>query len=244
MKTSERHQLKTNEFAKAVMRAQALFLARQRQVVGIVVAVLVVLVAVAGYAVWRTQAAARADALLAEAMVLGESPLASAATPGEAPAATSFSSETARAEAVLERLTAVAEQYPSTPAGLVARYQAGSRLVQLGRVAEARAAFEDVAARAGSSIYGRMARLGLAEVQVLDGQHDAAIQVFRELAAQQDGDLPVDGLLMQLGRTYLAAGKPTEALQSFQRVLDEFPQSVYAAEARREAEAAKVALGG
>lgn len=242
MKTSERHQLKTNEFAKAVMRARELFLARQRQVTGVVIAVLVVLVGLAGFTMWRGQAAARADALLAEAMALAEAPLTPpTGTPGET--TVWFANETARAEAVLERLTAVTAAYPSTASGIAARYQSGSRLLQLGRPAEARAAFEDVVARAGTSLYGRMARLGLAEAHVLEGQFDAAIQIFRDLAAQQDGELPVDGLLMQLGRTYLAAGKPAEALQSFQRVLDEHPQSIYAGEARREAEAARVASG-
>jgi len=242
MKTSERHQLKTNEFAKAVLRARELYLARQRQVTGVIIAVLVALVALGAYTVWRGQAAARADGLMAEAMALAEAPL----TPPTGVSGESgvwFANETARAEAVLERLTAVAAAYPATTSGLAARYQAGSRLLELGRPAEARVAFEDVAARAGTSLYGRMARLGLAEAHVLEGQFDAAIQIFRDLAAQRDGELPVDGLLMQLGRTYLAAGKPVEALQSFQRVLDEHPQSVYAGEARREAEAARVAGG-
>lgn len=242
MKTSERHQLKTNEFAKAVLRARELFLARQRQVTGVVIAVLFAIIAFGAYTVWRAQVAARADGLMAEAMALAEAPLT---PPTGAPGESSvwFANETARAEAVLERLTAVTAAYPSTASGIAARYQAGSRLLQLGRPAEARAAFEDVMARAGASLHGRMARLGLAEAHVLDGQFEAAIEIFRDMAAQKDGELPVDGLLMQLGRTYLAAGKPAEALQSFQRVLDEHPQSIYASEARREAEAARVASG-
>jgi outer membrane protein assembly factor BamD (BamD/ComL family) len=39
---------------------------------------------------------------------------------------------------------------------------------------------------------------------------------------------------MQLGRTYLAAGRTVEAAQIFKRVTQEFPNSPYVAEARRQ----------
>jgi outer membrane protein assembly factor BamD (BamD/ComL family) len=42
---------------------------------------------------------------------------------------------------------------------------------------------------------------------------------------------------MQLGRAYALAGRKAEALQTFSRIVDEFPQSLYAADARREADA-------
>ena len=44
---------------------------------------------------------------------------------------------------------------------------------------------------------------------------------------------------MQLGRAYLKAGKRTEAAHAFSRVVDEFPTSTYAADARRAMEEAK-----
>ena len=46
--------------------------------------------------------------------------------------------------------------------------------------------------------------------------------------------MPVDGVLMRLGRLYLDAGKTADAQQTFNRIADEFPNSPYAAEARRE----------
>jgi outer membrane protein assembly factor BamD (BamD/ComL family) len=51
--------------------------------------------------------------------------------------------------------------------------------------------------------------------------------------------LPVDGVLMQLGQAYQRAGKGEDAARAFNRVVEEFPDSVYVAEARRELEAAK-----
>ena len=39
---------------------------------------------------------------------------------------------------------------------------------------------------------------------------------------------------MALGRTYVKAGRKDEAARAFSRIVDEFPQSAYAADARRE----------
>jgi TolA-binding protein len=79
-----------------------------------------------------------------------------------------------------------------------------------------------------------MARLGLAEAQARGGQYDKAIETYRTLADNKDGTLPLDGILMQLGRAYLDAGKRTEAQQTFNRVVEEFPESPFSGDARRE----------
>jgi outer membrane protein assembly factor BamD (BamD/ComL family) len=44
---------------------------------------------------------------------------------------------------------------------------------------------------------------------------------------------------MQLGRTYLDAGKPSEAQQVFSRVVEEFPNSPFSGDARRELDTLK-----
>ena len=61
-------------------------------------------------------------------------------------------------------------------------------------------------------------------------------------STRKDTDLPADGVLMQLGRAYRMAGKKAEALQTFTRVTEEFPQSIYVGEARREADALKASM--
>ena len=51
--------------------------------------------------------------------------------------------------------------------------------------------------------------------------------------------MPMDGMLMQLGRAYALAGRKEEAVRAFTRVTDEFPKSLYSSDARREMEDAK-----
>jgi len=79
-----------------------------------------------------------------------------------------------------------------------------------------------------------MSRLGLAEAQSQTGQYDQAINAFKDLAQRKDGAVPVDGVLMRLGRTYLDAGKTKDAEQTFNRLVDEFPNSPFSGDARRE----------
>ena len=83
-----------------------------------------------------------------------------------------------------------------------ARYALARIAERAGRGRDAARAYQQVIDRAAGGIYGQMARLGLAEAQARAGQYDQAINVFKELAQRKDGPLPIDGILIQLGRTY------------------------------------------
>jgi TolA-binding protein len=84
-----------------------------------------------------------------------------------------------------------------------------------------------------------MARLGRAEAEALDGKYDQAINAFKELAQRKDGPLPIDGILMQLGKTYLDAGKRADAQQTFTRLVEEYPESPFTGDARKELDTLK-----
>jgi len=79
-----------------------------------------------------------------------------------------------------------------------------------------------------------MARLGKVNALAQAKRFDEAIKTYTDLSNNKDGTVPPDAMLMQLGRTYLMAGKPQEARTTFRRLLDEYPASPFAAEAKRE----------
>jgi len=244
MKTAERHHLKTNEFAQRVADATQFWNTHRSTVTAAVVLVIAAIAAAGGYAAYRQQRAAQAGAALADAEAVAAAPVAPAGTPGAAaPPAGTYATTEARDQAAADKFLAVATTYGAAPEAIAARYRAASLFAQLGRRADAEREFKAVIDKDGG-LYGRMARLALAELQAQAGQYDAAIQAFRDALARTDSDLPADGLLMQLGRTYLLAGKKTEALQTFTRVIDEHPQSLYAGEARREVDALKTGVAG
>jgi len=148
-------------------------------------------------------------------------------------------SERARLEAALTSFTKVAEAYPSSIAGLTARFEAAATFAALGRSKDAISQYQQVIDRAGKGLLAETARMGLASAQVQAGQFDQAITAFKQMASAKDGPLPTDGVLMELAKAHAAAGQRAEALKVYQRIVDEFPQSIYAANARREVSLAK-----
>lgn len=239
MKRNERHHLKENELVQLASRTRDVIDARQREIGAVAIAVILVGVAAIGYYAWRSRVEGRAGSMLADAVILSEARVGPPPAPGTPATGPSFPTEREKYEATAAKFKAVADEYPSSDAGVFARYREGSTQMALGNTKEAAAAYQQVIDRAGSGLYGQMARLGLAEVQAREGQYDSAISTYKGLADNKDGPLPVDGILMQLGRTYLEAGKATEAQQTFNRVVEEFPESPFSGDARKELESLK-----
>ena len=137
-----------------------------------------------------------------------------------------------------EAFRQVAESFPGTDAATVATYQLGSELLLAKRPAEAQQAFHTVAT-SGSAFYASLARLGEAEALMAQNKQDEALKIYTDLAADRNGTLPTDGLLMELARAAQKAGKPQDARAAFKRVVDEFPDSGYAADAKAQLAALK-----
>jgi predicted negative regulator of RcsB-dependent stress response len=241
MNKAEREQLKHNEAADAIVAASSLMSRHGRTIALGAVAVLLLVGSVFGYRAFKARTEERAQAQLAAAVEILNAPVATAPAPGAAPtpaAAGTYATEAARADAALTQLLSTADAYGRTDAGIRARYYAASLYAETNRPQDAAAAYEKVRDQAGAStLLGRMASLGLASMQVRQKQFDPAIKLLQDLSQRRDGPLPVDAVLVQLAEAYQQAGRAAEASQTLQRVIDEFPQSPYAADARQRVEA-------
>lgn len=235
MKAQERHHLKENEFVATTAKVvETVRENRDRFMIGAIAAFAILAIG-GGYWYWHSHTNDEAGGLLGIGMSIAQAPIVPPPTvPGATQAAGTYPTEQARQQAALQAFQQVVAQYPSTQAGLTAKYQMGVALLTLGRMPEAEQAFAAVADQAGPSIYGAMARLAKAQAQASQAKYDDAIKALTDLAAQRDGVLPVDGVLMQLAETCLKAGKTQEARAAFKRVVDEFPDSGYVAAARQQ----------
>ncbi|HEY8173988.1 MAG TPA: tetratricopeptide repeat protein [Dehalococcoidia bacterium] len=241
MKSQERHKLKENAFANTVVHAREAIAARQRDIVWAVAVVVGLLAIVGGYAWWRQSTAGRGTELFATALAVYQAPVIPLPppTPGGAPPVPqpgTYVTEQAKLEAALPKFIEAADKYPSTSSGIAARYHAASILATLGRYGEAEQRFQEVVAKAGTTLYARTGRLGLAETQVAQKKYDSAITIYTEMSRDTSSQMPVDGVLMQLGRACALAGRKEEAVRAFTRVTEEFPTSLYATDAKRELE--------
>jgi TolA-binding protein len=241
MKTKERHHLKENELRNFAVQAGQTLAERRKETTTLIVVAVVVAALGISYFGWRQHVQAKAHGLLAEAMAVQDARVGPPPAPGTPAGGLYFPTERERSQAALTKFKIAADAYPSTDAGVYARYQEGATSLALGSTPGAMTAYEQVIKESGDSFYGQMARLGMAEAQVRAGQYDPAINTFKELAQRKDGPLPVDGILMQLGRTYLEAGKRADAQQIFNRLVEEYPESPYTGDARKEIETLKKA---
>jgi TolA-binding protein len=235
MKAEERRHLKQDEFAvRAAWVADQVTTNRTRllTVAGVIVAIGI---GVWGYFYMQNHAADRASAMLGSAMLIAQSPIAPpSSVPGALQAAGTYPTEAARADATAAALKKVIDAYPSTDTGTAARYYLGATLLSVGRAEDAERAFSEAATKGGTSLYAEMAKLGDVEALASLKRYDEAIKLLTDLSAQRNSRLPMDGVLMELASVCKKAGKTQEARAAFKRIVDEFPESSYANEARQQ----------
>ena len=239
MKRAERQHLKENELRAFAMQARDTIDARRRETTAIVAIAVIVAAAAIGYFGWREHVQTKAHGLLAQAMATADARVGPPPAPGSPSTGLYFPTERERSQAALTKFKIAADAYPSTDAGIYARYQQAATSMALGDPKGALTAYQEVLDKSGSGFYGQMARLGLAEAQARSGQFEQAINTFKDMAQRKDGPLPIDGILMQLGRTYLEAGKRADAQQTFNRLVEEYPESPFTGDARKELETLK-----
>jgi TolA-binding protein len=234
MKCSERHRLKENELTHALAGASERIQENRRMISLAGGIILLALVVGGGYWAWTTRSENRAQMLLGDALVIAQSPIQEA-KPGAKPEPGTYSTIQARAEAAVAKFTEVFNAYPSTDAGIAARYHAAGALAMLGRHAEAATRYQEVVDRAGANtFYGRVGQLGVIEANTQAKQYDRAITAAQALVNNTADDaMPRDALLLELGRVQAAAGKKAEAKQTLDKVIAEFPESPYVEEAKK-----------
>lgn len=239
MKHSEKEHLKENEVATALAVAGQ----NRSSLMAIGAAVLVVLVAIGGFVTWQRNQDSAVSGLLADAMVTYEAPVqapvpgdtGSTAAPTQMPG--TYPTEKAKLEVALPKFLAAAQSSPGSTPGRLARLNAASVLVALGRFDEARTHYEQLAT--GTDIVASGAALGKAQAQLRAGQFDPAIESLKTLSAQPTGKLPIDGVLMELARAYRSSGKVDDARKTLTEIVEKHAESPFVTEARAELEKLK-----
>ncbi|MEO7135133.1 MAG: tetratricopeptide repeat protein [Vicinamibacterales bacterium] len=242
MKTTERHHLKDNELANAIGQAQHWAGGNAKTLLTAIVAIVLVGAAVLGFIAYRNNTDNKARVMLAAAMVIEEARVMPAGPPpgttndpgavgGQLPG--TYPTEHSKLEAALPKFQAAADTYPSSAAGIMARYHLAKDLVTLGRFDEAVKAYDQVMA-GGNALLARSARLGKAEAQLRAGQYDPAIATLKQIVDQKDAALPAEALLMELARAYKLAGKTDDARKTLTLIVEQHADTQYATEARAE----------
>jgi len=197
------------------------------------IVVIVVLAIALGYGGWRfyidrqtVQASLEFDA----AMKAYQARISFAPDPLE-PKEPHYPDEQARAKDALQKFTSVADKYPSTNPGKLARYYSALCLENLERQNQA---LEDLKKISGGSDkeLAAMAQYQMAVIYSRSGKSDEAIKLFRALADKPSILVPRPLVLLELAGV-LRASNPKEAASIYQQIKKEFPDTTIADQADR-----------
>jgi TolA-binding protein len=222
-----RKEIKRDEFATAVGRGVEFAEVHTRGVLYTVGGVLAaVLVGMLVYFYLEHRAGLASEALAAAVRVY-QAPIDAAGAKPDDPKDPTFATEAARAQRARRLLTEVRDSYRFSDAADVASLYIADLDAAGGQLAAARQLWSDFVRKHGDHVLAAQARLDLLALDRGQGKGQDAAQHLREMLDQSDAPLPQDVILYQLGLTLEQLNRNLEAIQSYQRLIDEFPQSPY-----------------
>jgi TolA-binding protein len=244
MKRELKKQIKQDEFVSWLDHTITWLRAHESEAKVTVGVVLAVAAGWLGLSTWTGSRARAAEMELAAALRTFHAPVAGQPGAEEGGHAKVFATGAERYRQAAQELAEVHRRYGSQPAGRRARYYEGLSRLELGQYDEAQKAFSEVAAvQGGTDLSPGLARLQLAGLEQRRGRVEEALKLYRQMADDASLTLPRDHVLMALSSALEEARRLPEAREVYRRLADEFPESVYASEARQKAEYLKPLAG-
>jgi len=225
-----RKELKRDEVAETLAHGAEAVLSHQRVLWGSASAALAVVLAVFGWRFYAERQTAKAAVALDEAMKVFRAPAGTAGAP-QIPGEITYGDEKSKFSDAASKFLQVAQQYPRTRPGQVARYYAGLSDARLERYDEAEKQWREAAA-SGDDAVAALARFQLAGVLDQKGKADEAVKLYQQLIAKPSVVVPKPLVMLTLAEHYRKTN-PQEASRLYNQVKSEFPASAAAEEAEK-----------
>jgi tetratricopeptide (TPR) repeat protein len=243
MKRDLKKHIKQDEFATWLGRVVAFVRAHEKETRVTIGTLLVLGVGALALNYVRDQRGRAVETELATAIEAFHAPASdeAPASPDQpvGPAATTAAEKYRKAVEQFEKL---GRRHASFPAGKRALYYAALSRGELGQFAEAEKLLSEVSSdKSEGALEPGLARLELAELYRRSGQPDKALAAYRQMVDDAAFPLPRDHVLMRLASLLEEMRRLEEARAGYRRLVEEFPGSVYAPEARRRADFLQIA---
>ena len=222
-----RRDMKRNDLAETMGKTVDYVTGHRRGVTEAIAAAVAVGVLVGGFFIYRAWIERSAGKSLSEAIGVLETPLASDASAAGAPK--TFASAGER-QAVAEKLLQKAAAHGSTRSGRAAQViLAASAADKPGQSIDV---FEK-AARLSKSESAAAAEIDAAKLLAAQGKTTEAIDRLKRAIESPTSAAPKDALLFTLAGIYEQSGSPADARATYQRLITDYPNSPYRADARQ-----------
>jgi predicted negative regulator of RcsB-dependent stress response len=197
------------------------------------IVVILVLAAALGYGGWRfyiDRQTVEGSAAFDAGMKAYQGRIAPAPDPAD-PNEPFYPDEPARVQDALQKFTKVADKYPRTNPGKLARYYAALCLEDLERHNQALEELKKISGTSDKEL-AAMAQYQMAIISARTGKTDDAIKAFRALADKQSALVPRPFVLLELAGL-LRNTNPKEAASIYQQIKKDFPDTNIADQAER-----------
>jgi predicted negative regulator of RcsB-dependent stress response len=222
-----RRQLKEDKFAATAQGAVHWASDHRKNVILAITAVLVITLAVIGFLVWNNRQTERANIALGKAERTFIGPLRPPGTPPSPNETTpSFSSIAERGKQAEKEFKSVADSFPYTKPGKIARYMEGAAAMQAGETATAEKLLKSVA-DSGDKDLAALAKLALASLYISSNRQGEAAKMYKDLADHPSPDVSKAQAQLSLAEMYEATD-PKQAAALYQQIEKENPDTAVA----------------
>jgi predicted negative regulator of RcsB-dependent stress response len=197
------------------------------------IVVIVILVVALGYGGWRfyiDRQTVEASTAFDTGMKAYQGRIAPAPDPNE-PNEPVYADEPTRVQDALQKFTKVADKYPSTNPGRLARYYTALCLEDLERHNQALEELKRISGISDKEL-AAMAQYQMATIYARTGKTDDAVKVYRALAEKQSALVPRPLVLLELAGL-LRTSNPKEAVSIYQQIKKDFPDTPISDQADR-----------
>jgi len=146
---------------------------------------------------------------------------------------TAYATDTERLAAAEKAFQSVRSKFWLTPQAGIADLYLARIAADRGDVALAIRKLGEITSKRSSSPLVRLAMLDLVRLRVSRGEGRQLVGELEAMASGKDPRLPRDAALFELGRIWEREGKPEEAGRMFRKLVEDFPESPYRAQAQQ-----------
>jgi predicted negative regulator of RcsB-dependent stress response len=228
-----RKELKKDEFREGLVHGVEAVTTHQKLVTWILALAIVAGLGIFGWRFYSERQTAKASAELDDAMRVFNARIRGVGEP-EQPGETTYVAEKNKYEDASKKFLEIAQRYPRTRPGQMARYYAALSLERLGRNDEALKWLRELAAGGGEEL-SALARFEIAQLSDRMGHADEAVKLYQELMAKPGLLVPKPVVMLALADHYRKTN-PAEAARLYNQIKSEFPDTGAAQQADQQLE--------